>query len=119
MSREKNIEAILIICIGLIVFHLILEIKELLFIAVALGIISVLFPVVAKWVTKGWYFLAEVMGFVMNKVILTIVFFIVLFPMALLAKATGKITVRLKKDPNTYWTERNHVYEKKDLENTW
>ena len=119
MSREKNIEAILVICLGLVVFYFIFDEKILLTISIILGLAGLFIPFVAKWVAKGWYGLSHVMGFVMSKVILTIIFYVFLFPMALIARAGGKLTVKLKKDPKTYWTERNHSYVKKDLENTW
>jgi hypothetical protein len=119
MSKEKNLEAILVICLALIVFYLILDIRILLLISVILGLASLFIPFVAKWVAKAWYGLSHVMGFVMSKVILSIIFFIFLYPMALIARAGGKLSVRLKKAPDSYWTLRNHSYKKEDLENMW
>lgn len=119
MSKEKNLEAILVICLGLIVFHLILDIRILLLISILLGLAGLFIPFVAKWVAKGWYGLSHVMGFVMSKVILTIIYFIFLYPMALVARAGGKLSIKLKKAPESYWTVRNHPYKKEDLENMW
>lgn len=119
MSKEKNLEAILVICLGLVVFYLVLDIRILLWISIILGLAGLFIPFIAKWVAKGWYGLSHVMGFVMSKVILSIIFFVFLYPMALVARAGGKLSVRLKKSPDSYWTVRNHVYKKEDLENLW
>ncbi len=119
MGKEKNLEAILVICLGLIVFYLILDIRVLLMISIFLGLSGLFIPFVAKWVAKGWYGLSHVMGFVMSKVILSIVFFVFLFPMALISRAGGKLSIKLKKSPGSYWSIRNHTYKKEDLENMW
>lgn len=119
MSREKNIEAILVICLGLVVFYLILDIRILLLISVLLGLAGLFIPFIAKWVAKGWYGLSHVMGFVMSKVVLTIVYFVFLYPMALIARAGNKLSIKLKKSPESYWTVRNYSYKKEDLENMW
>ena len=119
MSKEKNLEAILVICLALVVFYLTLDIRVLLPISVLLGLAGLFIPFVAKWVAKGWYGLSHVMGFVMSKVILSIIYCVFLYPMAMVARAGGKLTVKLKKSPDSYWIVRNHTYTKEDLENMW
>ena len=62
---------------------------------------------------------AELLGFVMNKVILGIVFFIFLTPIAFLSKVFKRNTMHVKKDAATYFSERNFTYTKKSLEQLW
>jgi len=113
-------ETCLVIMSGLIVFWFVYEIKILLNIALAIGLIGAFIPFLAKWINWAWYKLADVLGFVMSRVMLSIVFFIFLFPIALLAKAfSKKDSLQLKKRDGSYWTEREHEYEKKDLEQVW
>lgn len=104
---------------GLLVFWLIYDVKVLVTIAVAIGVIGAFIPSLAKWIDWGWYKLAEVMGFVMSKVLLTIIFFIFLFPIAVVYKMFNKDTLQLKRRTDTYWTKRNHAYSGKDLEQVW
>ena len=59
------------------------------------------------------------MGWVMSKVILTVVFFVFLFPMAMAKKFFGKPSVQMKAGGNSYYKERNFVYTKESLENVW
>lgn len=119
MSREKNLEAIFVISLGLIVFFLIFEIRLLLTISLFNGILGLFLSIYTTWIAKAWYGLSHIMGFVMSKVILTLVFYIFLFPMAMITKLRGKITLNLKKSTGSYWTERNYVYKKEDVENMW
>jgi hypothetical protein len=55
-----------------------------------------------------WMMLALAMGFVMSRVILTILFYLILTPIGLLAKIVGKKFMPLGFDKNatTYWEKR-------------
>ena len=60
---------------------------------------------------KLWMMLALLMGFVMSRVILTILYYLVLTPIGLLAKVVGKKFMPLGFDKNaaTYWEKRSEV----------
>ncbi len=120
MERQKQLETCLVISTGLIVFWFIYEVKILLTIALVMGLIGLFIPALAKWINWAWYKLADMLGFVMSKVLLSVVFFIFLFPIAMLSKLfTKKDSLQLKKKTDTYWTERKHTYSSKDLEDVW
>jgi len=119
MNREKNLETCLAIATGLIVFFLIYKVSWLLFSAFSIGIIGLFFNKVAGWINWLWYKIADAMGFVMSRVLLTIVFFVILFPIALTYRIFNKDTLQLKRKSNSYWSVREHEYTSKDLENVW
>ena len=58
-----------------------------------------------------WMMLALLMGFVMSRVILTLLYYLVLTPIGLLAKVVGKKFMPLGFDMNaaTYWEKRSEV----------
>ncbi|HEY7750821.1 MAG TPA: SxtJ family membrane protein [Ignavibacteriaceae bacterium] len=58
---------------------------------------------------KFWIGLSLVLGFIMSRVILTILFYLVLTPIGLLAKVVGKkfMPVKVDKNASTYWEKRN------------
>jgi hypothetical protein len=62
---------------------------------------------------------AEVLGKVMNKVILGVVFFVFLLPVALLSRLFRKNPLKMSREKNTYFSERNFTYTKKSLEQLW
>ncbi|MCK4911199.1 MAG: hypothetical protein KAR83_06140 [Thermodesulfovibrionales bacterium] len=57
---------------------------------------------------KVWMSIAVVLGAVMSRVVLTVLFFLVLTPVSLLARATGKRFLELgfKEDRTSYWVKR-------------
>lgn len=77
------------------------------------GLIS---PLILKPVNKAWMIFSILMGWVMTRVILTILFFIILTPVSFLSKLSGKKFLDLKIDHSkkTYWEKR----EKKKLSPT-
>jgi hypothetical protein len=75
-----------------------------LFVILAIIAIPVLRPFHKLWMT-----LALLMGFVMSRVILTLLYYLILTPIGLLAKLVGKKFMPLKFDKNvsTYWEKRD------------
>ena len=112
-------ESCLVIMTGLLVFWMIYQVKVLITIAIAIGLIGAFIPTVGEWINWIWYKIADVMGWVMSKVLLSAIFFLFLFPIALIYKLFNKDTLQLKKKQDTYWTKRSHKYAAKDLENVW
>ncbi len=119
MERKRQIETCLVIVTGLIVFYYIFDLDLLLKIAIGVGFIGAFIPSIAKWIDYAWYKLAEGMGYVMSRVLLSLVFFLFLFPIAFLYRLTKNDTLQLKRKKDTYWTDRSHEYTAKDLENIW
>jgi len=87
----------------------------------ALGVstLGLLFPAARKGILWGWFKLAEGLGWINSRILLSVVFFIVLFPFAVLFRLSTKNPLRLKNMESSAFDERNHTYSKKDLENIW
>ena len=75
------------------------------------------FPRTLKPFNKLWMGLAIVLGFIMSRVILTILFYLVLTPISFIAKIFGKKFMELKydKSSSTYWEKRS-VIQKKQID---
>jgi len=58
---------------------------------------------------KFWMGLSLILGFVMSRIILTILFYLVLSPIGLVAKIVGKKFMPIKPDKNksSYWEKRS------------
>ncbi|MGB0863575.1 MAG: SxtJ family membrane protein [Saprospiraceae bacterium] len=117
--NKKEVEAILVMVLGLLFFYFLFEKVWLLSIAFGTGMISLLIPFVGKWLVKGWLKLAEGLGWVNSRILLSIIFFLILTPIAIVSRLFKKNSLRLKNDTNSIWVERNKTYTKKDLEKMW
>lgn len=105
-----------IIAIGLGFF-----IKDHIFFYVSLFILitEIVFPVLLYPFALFWFNLAEVLGIVSNKILLTIVFLLILTPVALIKRMQGYDPLRIKlfkSGSESVFTERNHTFYKTDME---
>lgn len=124
MKREKTIETMLVITVGMLVLHFVFKEKtgESYFLTASLifGLIGVFSNFLSEQVSWVWGKIAHILGTFNSYVLLSVVFFIFLTPVAFLYKLTRKDTLRLKVQKNgTIYEERNHLYVPKDLENVW
>jgi hypothetical protein len=83
-------KTVLTIVVGFLILHFFT--KEILFFwfAIVIGCIGVLSPFIATYIHRFWMFLSHVLGLIFPKIVLTLLFFFVLFPIALLAKIFSK-----------------------------
>jgi hypothetical protein len=123
LTREKELETILTICVALVVIFLVSKNHHhyWLTISVILGFIGMFSKYLASKIAWAWMKLSEGMGAVSSKIILSFIFFVFLFPIAMLSRLFGgKSSLQLKKvEGNSYYFTRNHKFEAKDLKNTW
>ncbi len=81
----------------------------------AFFIIGLFLPSLLKPVYKAWMILSVVMGFMMTKVIMVIIFYLILTPLGLIASMTGKKFLDMKIDKNvkSYWIARGQTQKLK------
>ncbi len=77
-------------------------------IGLVLILTALTFPVILKPLNKIWMSLAIVLGWVMTRVILSILFYLALFPLRFIALIFRKRFLDVKADPaaETYWQKR-------------
>jgi len=123
LNRENELETILTLCVMLVVVYFVTKQLHtwLLSLSVLLGLIGMFFKYLSSKIAWAWMKLAEGMGFVSSKIILSIVFFLILCPVALLSRVFGKSDhLQLKKpEGSSYYYPREHKYGAADLENMW
>lgn len=120
MAESDKIKAQLVIVTGLVVLYFIFKSQYFLIAAAVVGVLSIAIPVVGDLIVKVWYKIAEVLGAINGKILLSAVFFVVLFPVALISRIGKKNPLHLKKEEgDSVFVERNHKYTAKDLEQVW
>lgn len=119
--RLKSIESCLVITVGLLALFLWLKNPWLLRSAFVVGALGAFSPWAAQKIHEGWTLLARALGYVNGRILLSAVFFLFLTPIAWLARRAKAMDLQLirKNNGGSYYTERDHLYDPKDLENTW
>ena len=86
------------------------------FLLAATFLITGLFlPYVLKPVYKAWMALSVVMGFIMTRVIMVIIFYLIVTPIGLIASMTGKnfLDMKIDKSAKSYWIVREKAQKVK------
>lgn len=118
-KKKKSLETLLVLVGALIVIFWISPKKIYLLVALILILTGIISPFLSAKISWAWLKLAELIGSVMSKVILSLVFFVFLVPIALLYRLTKKNPLLLKRKEGSYYIIRNKQYSPKDIENIW
>jgi hypothetical protein len=113
-AKDTGMAAVLIF---LIAYHFTHR-EWLVYAAGAALLLDMIWPMAYKWPAKAWFGLAEFLGAIMSRVLLSIVFFLVLTPVALLRKMIGGDSMQLRAwraGSDSVFTKRDHAYVDKDL----
>jgi hypothetical protein len=86
--------------------------------ALVAGAIALVVPAAFKPITRLWFFISDLLGAGMSRVVLILVFFLVITPMGLLKRLfSGKrmLTEEWKKGRKTVFTVRDKVFSGSDI----
>ena len=94
-------KTILTICTGFALIFLLTEIKLFLIISFSLGLIGIVSTFASKIVEKIWFKISEILGYIVPNIILSVIFYIFLFPISLVSKLFGKVDFLKLKNKET------------------
>ncbi len=119
-QSENYISVLLIIVLGFNIISIFFKIPVLFFIGTGIGFVGILFPFVGKIIAKIWMTIAHFLGKINTTILLSIVFFILLFPLAIVRKVFSKKDfLHLKKPSNSNFILREKTFIKEDFEKMW
>ncbi len=117
---KNNSKTILSIVVGLVALSLVFKIPVLIKIALLIGLLSLISVFIEEKIAWLWSKIGQGLGYINGNILLSIIFFILLTPIALIMRyIAGKDNLVLKKPKDTVFVTRNHQYEAKDLEDVW
>jgi hypothetical protein len=82
-------------------------------------IINMIFPDVYRPLAKIWLGLSVLLGTIMSKFILTIIFIVIVTPIGIIRKMFGADAMQVKKwkkGSDSVFKARNHVFQPKEIE---
>jgi hypothetical protein len=118
ISKKQALDSgLALVLISLIVFFITKNIYAIYF-ATFFTLICMTVPSVFKPFAKLWFGLSHLIGTVLSKIILSIVFYTIITPMGLLRQMLGKDSLMLKKfkkGTGSVFVERDHTYKSEDI----
>jgi hypothetical protein len=121
-SKKEHSDSGLALILILLIVSLIWHMTGTLKIAVVVTLLLMVKPAIMYPFTFIWLNLSDVLGKIISKVILAIIYVVFLVPMGLIRKAMGRDSLKLnqfRKSTNSVFETRNHTYNKEDMLNTF
>jgi len=87
--------------------------------AIVLQVVNMTVPQIFRPLAVLWLGLSELLGAVVSRILLSIVFFLVVVPIGILRRLAGKDSLKLrsfKSGKDSVMLERNHTFSGQDLE---
>jgi len=131
MAAKKTLtpsKTVLTIVIGFLVINTILYVNGKietvwnwsLWVAITIGVLGVLSPFMARKIQDLWMGLSRILSHIIPPILLSIVFFVILFPIALLSRLFGnKDPLQLKKTDKSLFNTIDKSFSKDSFEKTW
>lgn len=120
-SNGKSPElSVLTITVGMLFLYVFTHSKYFLYISMIIGFLGVLSPYLSRKIDFLWMKLALALSKFVPNILLTIIFFFILFPIALLSKFFGKEQpLFLKNNRKSTFTNVSTRFDTNFFEKTW
>jgi hypothetical protein len=119
-TKKENSDSGLALIVILLIGYIFLKWKILIPLTLVVTIILMIYPEILYPFTILWLNFSDLLGKITSRILLSFIFFIMVFPVALIQKMMGKDLLKLKqfkKDNSSVFKERNHKFTASDLEN--
>ncbi len=119
-EKEKNIKNVAAIAFGLLILFLIFHKNYLIYTSLFLLLISILSDSLSEKISWFWMKFLNLLGIIFSKIMLTLVFLIILTPLAIAFRIFKRNPLLVKKTRRkSYYIQREHLYSTHDFENMW
>lgn len=116
--KSQPKKTLIIIAIGLSLFNIYFKSIVLIAIPILLLIIALTSQKTSFWIEQHWFKLSKAIGYITNRLILGVIFFVILTPIAILYRLFHKNKTSNQNQSNNY-KESIRLFKADDLKNTW
>jgi carbamoyltransferase len=121
ISAKEAMEASLVITAGFLLLWWIYKTDWLILVAFFVAFLSILFPVVSKWMGLFWKTVIQISEWIMPRLILNLFYYLVLTPLAVLYRIFNKDSLDIKPDKSriSTWKNAERKINATDFEKPW
>ncbi|MCP5046507.1 MAG: hypothetical protein GY940_04995 [bacterium] len=122
VSKDQAKDSGMALVLIFLILGLFLKQRQFYVIAAAALVLNMVIPSMYKPFAVFWFGLARLLGTVMPKIILTVIYILLVLPVGGIRRMLGKDALRLKKfkkDDSSVFTHRDHQFQPSDIENPY
>jgi hypothetical protein len=119
--KKLELETLAVLSLFFLILASIIHRQFLMYIGIALLVIALFIKPLAVMIARGWLAFAKILGTFNSKIVLTLVFYLFLTPIALLYRVFNKNCLSIQSHPKStsMYVDRDHVFTASDLEKMW
>lgn len=118
--KSNPVKTMLTISVGFLVIFIITKLNWALLVALIIGLIGLFSTFLSKHIEFLWTKLAWFLGLIVPNILLSAIFYLFLFPIAVLSKIFGKNdSFKLKNNADSVFITSNKVFDKNSFEKPW
>jgi hypothetical protein len=119
-NPEKSVETMLVLAMGCLLAQVLFHWKAGLYFSLGFGAIGILSGYLSAQIAWVWMGLGQVLGRITNSVLLSLLFVLVVIPVAFFRRIKGRDRLsRFDAEATSHFISRDHLFVKGDLEKTW
>ena len=107
MKTDTSKSTILVISMGFLILYLVFAWQWAVLVSLIVGVVGVLSSYLSKKIEWVWMKIAQLLGYIIPNILLTLMFFLFLYPIALLSKLFSKDPLMLSNKYETYFIDIN------------
>jgi hypothetical protein len=122
ITQKQRAETGILLTAGLIVSGLLTNNQVFYILSLGSAMIGLMVPMALHPLAVLWFGLSKILGAISSRILLAVIFFLVVTPLALVRRASGKDNLNLKKfkkGSTSAFVERTHNYEPSDMEHQY
>ena len=118
--KSNPVKTMLTISTGFLVVFIITKLNWVLLISLFIGLVGMFSTYLSEQIEFLWNKLAWLLGLIVPNILLSVIFYLFLFPIALLSRVFGKKDpFILRNKTNSIFVTTNKTFDKKSFEQPW
>jgi hypothetical protein len=119
-TKKETSTTLLTITVGFLILFGLTHQRWFFFIACGVGLAGIFSPVLSLYIRRGWEALSLLLSKIVPPLLFTLIFYLFLFPIALLSRLFGaKDPLNLKNKSSSLFKNTNRTFEKNSFEKPW
>jgi len=119
VKKDTSKTTMLVISAGFLIVYLALCWKWAAVVSLMAGIAGIVSSSLSRKIEWAWMKLAKLLGYIVPNILLSIVFYLILFPIAAFSRLFNKDPLMLSKEYKTYFIDIDKKMDKESFEKIW
>jgi len=119
MKIDSSHATILTISMGFIILHLLFSWEWAVIVSLVVGVTGLMSSYLSRKIEWVWMKFAKILGYIIPNILLSIVYYLLLFPLSALSKLFNKDPLMLSGEYPTYFIDIEKEIDKKSFEKIW